>query len=60
VMQTLQHDSAGVEGDAFGLKRRETLGDNVGIYEFLHGQGADKDVGGSRGFARAVGAGDDY
>jgi hypothetical protein len=49
-----------IEGDAFGLKGRETLGDDVGIYEFLHRKGAHEDVGGCRGFARAVGASDDY
>src|ERR1035438_8101985 len=31
--QALQHDSAGIEGDALGPKRGETLGDDVGIYE---------------------------
>src|ERR1035441_7626988 len=53
-------DSAGIEGDAIGPKRGETLGDDVGIYELLHGQGAGEDVRSGRGFASAVGAGDDY
>src|ERR1017187_6643900 len=53
-------DSAGIEGDALGPKRGETLGDDVGIYELLHGQGAGEDVRSGRGFASAVGAGDDY
>jgi hypothetical protein len=59
-MQALQHDSPGIEGDAFRLKRREALGDDVGIDELLYGQRADQDVGSRGGFACAVGAGDDY
>ena len=59
-MQSLQHNASGIEGHALGLKRRETLGDDVCIYELVNGQSADQDVGGRRGFSRAVGAGDDY